>query len=126
MSWTDEDRRKYRLDNEEKIREQTTKWRKDNPDKVRNAHLRHKYGISLDDYNRMVEDQNGLCAICRGTCPSGNNLCIDHDHTCCSGGKSCGKCVRRLLCRTCNSVLGLFAENPLRFQAAIDYLEEWN
>lgn len=49
---------------------------------------------------------------------------VDHDHTCCPGNKSCGKCVRGVLCPKCNWGLGHFRDNPAYLRAAANYLEE--
>jgi hypothetical protein len=46
-------------------------------------------------------------------------LHVDHDHACCPGPKSCGKCVRFLLCDKCNVGLGSFSDDPLRMAKAI-------
>lgn len=72
------------------------------------------YGLSLEDYQSLFDKQGGCCAICKkpetyvhnltGTV---QNLAVDHDHSCCPGVKSCGKCVRGLLCRRCNVILGM-------------------
>jgi hypothetical protein len=80
----------------------------------RAGHLRSKYGISLEDYEKLLERQGGVCGIC-GAVPeacSGNvgrlgpMLSVDHDHTCCPGVKTCGKCIRGIVCGACNRALG--------------------
>jgi hypothetical protein len=50
-------------------------------------------------------------------------LVVDHDHACCPGRKSCGKCVRGLLCNGCNAALGLAAEDPKVLRTLADYIE---
>lgn len=63
------------------------------------------YGLTEETYERLVEHQAGRCAMCRE--PFGDKVPhIDHDHSCCAGKKSCGKCVRGLLCAACNMALG--------------------
>lgn len=68
--------------------------------------LQSVYSISFDDYNRMLIRQGGGCAICHAASTAGRRLAVDHDHACCSGKTSCGRCVRALLCTNCNWVLG--------------------
>lgn len=60
--------------------------------------LKRKYGITLAEYDQMLEEQHGVCAICGGADPSGRRLAVDHDH-------ETGK-VRGLLCTSCNTRLG--------------------
>lgn len=68
--------------------------------------LQWLYGITVEQYERMLTDQGGVCAICTRK-PGRVRLSVDHDHTCCPGRGSCGKCVRGLLCKSCNyHVLG--------------------
>lgn len=67
-----------------------------------------KYGLTLEQLDGMYEAQDYRCAWCgrhESECPK-QKLCVDHDHDCCPGYKSCGKCVRRLLCDDCNMVEG--------------------
>ncbi len=70
----------------------------------------------------MLAKQNGGCAIC-GAAPGKKRLNIDHDHNCCEYGKSCGKCVRGLLCQGCNTGLGHFRDSPNVMYQAINYLQ---
>jgi hypothetical protein len=80
----------------------------------RGWHLQHRYGITATDYDRMLAEQDGRCRICRKL-PVKNRLHVDHDRACCPGPRSCGKCIRGLLCVSCNSKL----EWWLNFQAEI-------
>lgn len=83
------------------------------------------YHLSEQDFKALMTLQNEVCAICRGELPaSGSGLGqIDHDHACCSSGaRSCGKCVRGILCQRCNTGLGAFLDSPARLASAIDYL----
>lgn len=95
------------------------------PEKFRERDLRRVYNISFDRYNEMLMRQNGAC-ICgfefrdiRGARP-----CVDHDHTCCSGQKSCGRCVRGLLCSSCNKYLGFIEKKPGLILILTKYSEE--
>jgi Recombination endonuclease VII len=95
------------------------KYKSDTPDAKRQRHLR-RFGITPEDYARMFDEQGGVCAICHRE--SDGSLSIDHDHRCCQPGRSCGKCVRGLLCLACNLVLGYVRDNPALLASAIEYL----
>ena len=89
----------------------------------RNAKLKHAYGITLSQYDQILEKQGDACAICGVTTPSSNqfgqiSFSVDHCH---ESGE-----VRGLLCDTCNRGLGYFKDNPLSLQKAIDYLNGGN
>ena len=71
------------------------------------AHLKHRYGITLEDFNQMLLEQEGLCAICR----TQSKLNVDHDH-------ETGR-VRGLLCKRCNLAMHLI-DNHLA--ACLSYL----
>jgi len=109
--------REYRTrpGNAEKYRECIRRWRETNPERVLNNTLRHDHGISLDDYKKMFDAQNGECAICAEAYASGPRLAVDHDHK--TGG------IRGLLRGSCNGGLGLFRDDPHRLRAAIEYLD---
>lgn len=84
-----------------------------------------KHGISYDDYLKMYNDQDGKCKICLSEEKSyRSRLSIDHDHSCCPGEGSCGKCIRGLLCSNCNMFLGNAKDSIEILQAAIHYLQK--
>lgn len=87
-----------------------------------NATRKYKYGITEDQMLQMLIDQGGGCAIC-GTLDA--TWCIDHDHACCSDvHKTCGKCVRGILCNECNLGIANFSDDPKRLLSAVDYLTQ--
>lgn len=104
------------------------KSRRDNEDGFRYrshiAHLRHRYHLSYERYQEMLEEQGGCCAICDTNDPGTQYgwFCVDHDHACCSGKTSCGKCIRALLCNQCNRLLGVAQDDEDRLFASITYL----
>lgn len=77
--------------------------------------LKRKYGISIEERDRLIESQNGLCAICKSTCRTGNKLSVDHSHV-------TGK-VRGMLCANCNLGLGSFMDSISSLKSAVEYLE---
>ena len=78
-----------------------------------NNHLR-QYRLTIDDYNEMLEKQNGVCAICKTNPYPHKKLCVDHDH-------STGV-VRGLLCDLCNRGIGLMRDDVEILASAIGYL----
>ena len=120
----------------ERRRLQTMAWREANPDKVkalrekskdstRDAYLERTYKLSLESYEEMLATQEGGCALCQKTPEeNGKKLSVDHDHACCPGKRSCGKCVRGLLCDACNHSIGRMDDDVERLQAAINYIKE--
>lgn len=80
--------------------------------------LAGKYGITIQDYNKMLIEQNGRCAICSSEDPKGrgSNFHIDHNHA--------THKVRALLCANCNTGIGLFLEDVGIMRRAISYLEK--
>ena len=96
-------------------------YRKKHPDKFRSFDLKKSFGITLDEYNQILEKQNNVCAICgnpertrHNNTDRVRNLAVDHCHT-------TGK-IRGLLCTACNQGLGNFRDNPDFLAKAISYL----
>jgi hypothetical protein len=120
-------RRKY-PERRERILEQSRHWRASNRDKIRARDLR-KFNLTTAGYDRMLAEQGGACAICRRpesrtVAGKVTSLAVDHDQACCAGrGRSCGRCVRGLLCYQCNTAIGLLQDDPARLAAAIKYLQ---
>lgn len=84
--------------------------------------LQLRYGLTVEEYDAMLEAQGGVCAICGEKCSAGRRLSVDHSHACCPGPKSCGACVRALLCMNCNQGIGKLKDNPDLLEAAAEYL----
>lgn len=80
--------------------------------------LRAMFNLTLENFELMMTEQSGLCFLCEQpeskVHRSGTSmrLAIDHDHRCCPDKKSCGKCVRGLLCYECNLFLGKIEMKP--------------
>jgi hypothetical protein len=84
-----------------------------------------KHGITYEQYLDMYAEQDGKCKICLSVEKSyKSRLSIDHDHSCCPGSGSCGKCIRGLLCSNCNTFLGNAKDSIEILQAAIKYLQK--
>lgn len=100
-------------------------WRKAHPERLKAHRLKAVYGITEEEYDRLLAEQGGVCAICgepetvdavnqHGTTLS--RLCVDHNH-------ETGQ-IRGLLCRRCNLGLGHLGEDVARLRSAITYLED--
>ena len=88
----------------------------------RDMRLLRNYGITGDMYDSMLARQGGTCAICLRP-PLDGQLHVDHDHQCCAHyRKSCGKCVRGLLCTYCNRAIGMLGDDQARLIRAVEYL----
>lgn len=84
--------------------------------KSKEYRLIKQYGLTHDQYDAMVSEQSGVCAICmKPERLSDGVLRVDHDHK--TGA------VRALLCHACNSAIGILDENPDRMRAMAAYVE---
>jgi hypothetical protein len=87
----------------------------------RRSILKKRYGITADQYDKMIIDQNNGCAICGSTEMGGRGeatrLAVDHNH-------KTGK-VRGLLCTSCNNGLGRFKDDPELLVKAATYLRSY-
>lgn len=105
----------YRDANRDKSKAYAARYYQDNKakfdDYAKKSNLKRKYGLSVDEYNAMVEEQQNRCAICQ---TEGVKLAVDHCH-------ETGR-VRGLLCRGCNSGIGQLGDDMPRVFRAYDYL----
>lgn len=94
-----------------------------NRDRFVARNLLRQHSLTVEQYEALLAAQGGVCAICGTGEPRGRGrFHVDHDHACCPGQQSCGKCVRGLLCGNCNPGLGAFGDDPERLLAAAAYL----
>lgn len=131
-------------ENKEITNERQKNYRKENPERYRETDKRKrlkqierlgsplfnkikkvgKYRMTVEDYDSLMRDQNGVCAICKKVSRRRNTsrvnelapLSVDHCH---SSGK-----IRGLLCGSCNSGLGMFQDNIEYMKEAIQYLQK--
>ena len=109
--------RRWRHEDRGRHNQNSRDWRAqpDNKRKQRDAHLRRNFGITITQYEEMLEAQGGGCAICGRAPRTDISLHVDHEHV---GGR-----VRGLLCFLCNQALGAFGDEPSRCMAAAAYLD---
>jgi hypothetical protein len=102
-------------------------WQIANPERVaatkRVIRLRKEYGITVEEYEKLLAEQDGICAICgksetniSGKSRQVDSLSVDHDH-------STGE-IRGLLCNNCNRGLGLLGDNIESLERVIRYLKK--
>ena len=125
----EEKRQRYRAD-PAAAKARGKRWQQENPDRLnayrrarrlepevkrreRSGHLMRKFGITIEQYELMLEAQGGICAIC-GRTPREISLHVDHDH---SSGQ-----IRALLCFPCNNALADLQEDPRVVANALGYL----
>jgi hypothetical protein len=101
--------------NRERVRSNDNAWRASNPERVKAHYVKSLYGLTTEEREALGD----TCHICG----EGGGMVVDHDHACCPGSKSCGKCVRGVLCRKCNLAIGHFDDDVERIRSAIKYLE---
>ena len=113
-------------------------WRQVKKSRRANSHGKYieaTYNITAEQYEAIYIAQGSRCAICQRATGATRKLAVDHDHSCCAGPTSCGKCVRSLLCKPCNRMLGHMRDDPAMAERAAEYLrnppgrkvlDEWN
>ena len=99
---------RYRVENKEKLKLKARDW-----------YLRNNFGISLDEYNEILKQQDYGCKVCSRKESKDSRrkvLFVDHNH-------KTGK-IRGILCDSCNFVLGLMEDNVTNIRKLADYLEK--
>ena len=129
--------KQYRLKNKERISKNQRRWKKENKELCRiksiewaNTHkeqrkltlrkfqLKKFYGLSIDQFQKMLSNQNNCCALCSNEFKSDSDTSVDHNHT--TGN------VRQLLCKKCNFGIGMFNEDVSLLSKAINYINKWD
>lgn len=121
MSNSKEYMRAYREKHKERLQVSVKEWKRANPDRQRAAKLKERYGITPEQYDVLLKQQGGGCAICGSKTPrrTGSTfLVVDHCHT--------TNKVRGLLCYRCNVGIGNFEDDPRMLVRAIEYLGGMN
>lgn len=80
--------------------------------------LKTYYGLTVEDYENLLDKQKGRCAICSTDDPGGRwkTFAVDHCHE--------TKKIRGLLCLFCNTALGKFKDSSELLRRAADYLDD--
>lgn len=87
--------------------------RSKDPHRQRKNHLKHKYGLTLEEWRDIYDEQGGVCPGCRQPLVD-RTPCVDHDHA--TGA------VRGILCVRCNSGMGLLSDDPETLERLVVYL----
>lgn len=112
-----ESRKRYNKKNADKIKEYMKHYSANNNDRIRNASYKSKFGMTLDDYNVMLIEQDYSCLICNiHESQLDRKLAVDHCHD--TGN------IRGLLCNNCNTGLGRFRDDINLLTKAIEYLQQ--
>lgn len=97
-------------------------WARKNSARVkelsRAQHLKRKFKITVEEYEQMLKNQNSVCWICQKKCETNYALAVDHDHK--TGN------IRGLLCKNCNTAIGMFKEDVDVIMRAIEYIKKYS
>ena len=125
-------RKRWYAENRSREITRVQQWARENPERVRaraaqykasgrkaatnrRSYLKRKYGVTPEWYDEQLAAQGGGCGICGRPPRDDISLHVDHDHA--TGA------LRRLLCFSCNNLLGDAGDDPSRLRAAADYLD---
>jgi hypothetical protein len=87
------------------------------------AHKLRRHHITEEQISYLIELDGDACALCGGSQQiEGADLDFDHDHECCPGPWSCGKCIRGRLCRSCNRLVGRVEAAGFTLEQLVAYL----
>jgi hypothetical protein len=114
-----EQKRRHYEKNKDKIDQKAKDWYENNKERYVNNALLRKYGVTLEQYNLLREQQNFSCAICEEREDVvGKKLVVDHSH-------ATGR-IRKLLCAKCNVGLGMLKDSPDIMERAAKYVRDHN
>jgi len=106
--------KKYYEWNKEQRKDYAKKYNKVHREEIRKYRVSHKYGLTLLEFNSLLSKQGYKCAICDKPLENRRDIHIDHDH---KKGK-----VRGILCRSCNTGIGLLKDDPDIIYKAYNYI----
>ena len=112
------ERQREAYKNNESYREARKQWSRDKSSTQDHRKPWNRHHITEQRFLDLVNLFNGKCHVCK----SEPATVVDHDHNCCAGVYSCGKCIRGVLCAGCNKALGLLRDNEQTLLTAVEYL----
>jgi hypothetical protein len=107
---------RWQQENRERYNAKQRAYKQSHRAEQREEHLRRTFNLTQADYERMLAEQGGACAICGRKPRPSKHLHVDHDH-------DTGR-VRGLLCFSCNVGVGNFHHDMSRLARARDYLDD--
>jgi hypothetical protein len=117
--WAKENKDKVRERNAKKSESRQAYYQSERGiESSRRAHLKRKYNMTLEEYDVILESQNGVCDICKEPESYGRAsfLAVDHCHN--------DETIRGLLCNNCNRAIGLLKDNIEVLENAVKYLKK--
>lgn len=108
--------KKYYQENKEKAKEANRQYFLKHRDKYPHYSRKYHYSMTQEVFEKMLSDQGNKCAICFDTFTETLKPFVDHDHVV--------ERVRQLLCKKCNSFIGLAKEDPTILLSAIQYINK--
>jgi chromosome segregation ATPase len=116
--------RQWQKNNKEQYDLSIKKWKENNIERKwqldKKSHLWTHYRITIEDYRNMLNDQDGLCLVCKKS----RKLVVDHDHSCCPDKITCGMCIRGLICNQCNLIVGIIENSEDIVNSAKKYIKK--
>lgn len=89
-----------------------------------------QHRLTYTKFLEFLSKQESCCGVCKIPLIiepfEDKNWCVDHDHSCCEGVFGCELCVRGLLCRLCNGLLGFAKDDPEVLRNAVAYLTAYS
>ena len=113
-----EEQKVYRTTHREEISIREKTWRAKNPGRTRASNMKKLYGLTTIKFTALLESQRGTCASCKAAEWGRRGPQIDHDHV-------TGK-IRGILCRKCNTALGMIGDDLKIARLLVAYLEKFN
>jgi hypothetical protein len=113
--------KRYYDKHRDEVLEKNRVYCRDNKEKVNQTRRNYRHGITQEQYDAKMVEQDSRCAICHKEFEGTPH--VDHSHACCPNLRSCDKCRRGLLCEDCNLGLGRFKDSIEVLSNAIEYLK---